>query len=503
MTWLSQVGHVARKDVRQFWWLVIVYIALVGVVTATAGADEPPASLIVALDGFIVVAFGMAMAATLVQSDSPSRSNAFWITRPLAPSAVFAAKLVLSALGVIGIGVAGEIIGLEALGLQGHLIGPLVLRSIALYSTWLLAAITIAALTPDFRSFVITILVTVFAFLLLAQTFFEAGLHLSTTVSAAGALLALGAVSYRYGRRDMTRAIWGLAGVGVFASLTVVVASPDRTLADSQDPRDSAQISLSGSAAVARRDALSLDLRVANGDSLHAYTFICDTLIVHLSDGSTKSLVPRWGVINLQTASLPRLGVVRWHSPGSRAVSKVAYALDDDEQIALARGVSSVELAGRVNSYAPDFTAALPLRPGQQAVRDGTRFRISKIEYPPDSMSVELMTVSVTGPKSAPLPLLDLQDPFMWADAPRFVLVNRRLAEGLLLQSKSNSVSNGWVVLPGAPLEQRTTRLVPIRHLDQLDTIPSNRSWYSDAELYLFRWRARGTYRVHARLAVP
>ena len=231
MSWLGQIGHVARKDVRQYWWLILLYLAIVAAVTANARSDAPVMSLIVSLDAFIVVAFGMATAASLVQSDSPSRSDAFWATKPLDPSAVLTAKLVLIALGVIGIGVLGEMVGLQTLGLRAAEVGSLVTRSIGLYAIWLVAAIAIAALTPDFRAFAIATLVVVIAFFALAEMLFAdpyGVLHLSASVPAVGVLVALGAVAHRYQRRDAPRTVWGMAGVGIFSAFVFLIATPER-----------------------------------------------------------------------------------------------------------------------------------------------------------------------------------------------------------------------------------------------------------------------------------
>ena len=505
MTWLAQVGHVARKDVRQFWWLILVYVALVAVVTANARSLVPVSSAIVAVDAFVLVAFGMATAATLVQSDSPSRSNAFWATRPLDPSAVLAAKLVVIVLGVIGIGVLGEIVGLEALSLRAGFVGTLVMRSIGLYAIWLVAAISIAALTPDFRTFALSLLVTVFAFFVLAQMLFvekNGVLHLSAFVPAVGVLVAMGALVYRYRRRDTTTLVWGMAGLGVFTAFLFLLATPEGGAGRRTPPTEAVPVRLAGTANSVDRGRLVLHLRAVGGDTLHSYTFLCDTLIAHLADGSAVSLAPRFGATYLQKGVLPAIGQVHWR-PESRDenVGAVVIALDD-ERSALGYDVKSIDIAGRANEYAPDFTASLPLRTGQSAMHNGVRVRIGEIVYPPDTLSINLSRASVE-PQRLSLSESFAQDPFAFGNQlPDFVLVNRVRGEALLLRSRANSTSTGWVVLPGAPLQQSTTRLAPERVPFARDTVLPGREWYSDAQLYLFQWKPRGTYRVHASIAV-
>lgn len=507
MTWLAQIGHVARKDARQFWWLMLLYIALVAVVTTNARSPVPGSSVIVAVDAFIVVAFGMATAATLVQSDSPSRSDAFWVTRPLDPSAVLAAKLVVIVLGLIGFGVLGEIVGLEALGLRASLVASLVMRSIGLYAIWLVLAICIAALTPDFRTFALALLVTIFAFFVLVQMVFvdkNGVLHLSALVPVVGVLVTLAAIAYRYRRRDRGKLIWGLAALGVFTAFLFLNATREDVAPRRSARTETAPVTVAGSAAMAGHDRLVMHLQAVGGDTLHSYTFLCDTLIAHLADGSAVSLVPRFGATYLRKATLPQIGNIRWRpEPRDENLGAVLVELDGDRQVAVRSTITSIDLAGHVNEYAPDFTASLPLRTGESVVKEGSRLEIGKIVYPPDSLSIAVMRASVV-PQRFPMSGAFAQDPFAFGNQlPEFVLVNRAHGEAMVLSNRSSSTSNGWVVLPGAPIEQNMVRLAPMRMFFARDTVLPRRDWYADAVLHVFRWMPAGTYRVHARLPLP
>jgi hypothetical protein len=92
MNWHSQVLHVAVKDVRMGWWMILLFAVVVA--AATAAAVERPVAF--ADVGFPWTLLGHVLAVVLcavfVQADSPSRSDAFWVTRPLYPSAVLAAR---------------------------------------------------------------------------------------------------------------------------------------------------------------------------------------------------------------------------------------------------------------------------------------------------------------------------------------------------------------------------------------------------------------------------
>ena len=88
MTWLADVRHVLAKDVRQFRWMLIVYLAFVLAAMARGLGWAPLEVLGSGLGPIAVVLTGMIILASIVQTDSPVRMNAFWATHPLRPSAM-------------------------------------------------------------------------------------------------------------------------------------------------------------------------------------------------------------------------------------------------------------------------------------------------------------------------------------------------------------------------------------------------------------------------------
>ena len=96
MSWLTQVWHVVKKDVRQFRWLLVVQVlATAMAVTAVVGPSSHmggsgfPRVFPTSLDWYLVlVGLAVLISAVVVQADSPSRSDAFWASRPLHPLAV-------------------------------------------------------------------------------------------------------------------------------------------------------------------------------------------------------------------------------------------------------------------------------------------------------------------------------------------------------------------------------------------------------------------------------
>src|SRR5262245_19995430 len=136
MTWLDQVLHIAWKDVREEAWRLGAYLAI----TAFAGvAVFMKAFGYSDVVTFIVLLFGMILAAAVVQSDSPIASDSFWGSRPFRPTAMLGAKVLLAAI-VILIPSIAQGVALTVSGTDGGDAALAILDSARMYGLWLLAA---------------------------------------------------------------------------------------------------------------------------------------------------------------------------------------------------------------------------------------------------------------------------------------------------------------------------------------------------------------------------
>src|SRR5262249_39075988 len=114
MTAIAQVLHVARKDLRESRWPVVVFVAVVaGAVVRVMG--RMASSGIFEMSVVLVVITGLLLSAILVQNDSPIRADAFWTTRPLAPAAVLCAKILVVAVIVAAIPLAAQALAIASL----------------------------------------------------------------------------------------------------------------------------------------------------------------------------------------------------------------------------------------------------------------------------------------------------------------------------------------------------------------------------------------------------
>ncbi len=225
MTWLGQVVHVMMKDFRQnrsiflLYAIVVAGAARISMSDANGSWSDMPTSLFVMLLGSVI-------AASLVLADSPSRADAFWVSRPLHPAAVLGAKLLGVALLIVGVGLVGQLAAIIALGFDARTATGMLLDGAMSYSIWLLAAMVIAAQVRNLQRFLLALLVYLFASSLVSGFVYRwssdvPALWAATTweVCWAGLVVALLAASYR--ARDNGRRILRLS---VALALALAVA---------------------------------------------------------------------------------------------------------------------------------------------------------------------------------------------------------------------------------------------------------------------------------------
>jgi hypothetical protein len=219
MSWLAQVRHVAWKDIRQSRWILLVYVLIVTLATEQiVGPIDVEVSFLPTT--LLLVLLGIAGSAVFVQSDSPSRSDAFWASRPFYGSALAAEKVTMLAL-LLAIGLGGEIIALEAFHVAtGEFVATLA-ASVLTYGAWLLAAAMLGAVTRDLRTFTVSIIVVVVVSGIAGTTLLSG--HAQEPVirllAFIGAVLGLIVFTLMYERRTRSRALWVLAVVAVLAEL--------------------------------------------------------------------------------------------------------------------------------------------------------------------------------------------------------------------------------------------------------------------------------------------
>jgi hypothetical protein len=238
---MNQVRHIFSKDLRRLRWSVVGWCALVVARTFidTAGAS-------IALGGFglelgigelsavlslMSVLLPALLVSRLVHDEPLVGRDAFWITRPIAPGALMAAKLAFAALFFLVVPLAGRVIVAAAFGTGAGDIArtiPVLALNQLILVTLLIA---LAAVTPSLTRYALAIVGVIATFvtltasallvvLLVTEEVQEGGevrLPDPTPAVVAGTLIvltALAVIIYQYRTRRLGRALT-MAGTGL------------------------------------------------------------------------------------------------------------------------------------------------------------------------------------------------------------------------------------------------------------------------------------------------
>ena len=245
---MNQVRHLFSKDLRRLRWSIIGWSALVGARTLinTVGAD-------IALGGFgpqlgigelsavlsLMYLLLLALLVSRLVHDEPLVGrDAFWITRPIAPGALMAAKLLFATLFFIVLPLAGSVIVAAAFGTSAADIA----RTIPVFALNQFILVTLlmalATVTPSLTRYVLAMVGVIAAVVTLTastillmlwvteeiQESSDAGLPDPTPAVVGGmliVLIALAVIIYQYRTRRLGRALT-IAGIGAAVLLLVL-----------------------------------------------------------------------------------------------------------------------------------------------------------------------------------------------------------------------------------------------------------------------------------------
>ncbi len=155
MTPLDKVLHLARKDATEFRWWFVGYaaLALASTVAAVSVSDDTTSPM-TRLLGPLLWLFGGIIVAVVVQSDSATDPRAFWAGHPISAPLLLAAKVLLLGVALIVPPLFGQLVALRHLRASSADVLAWLSNGAALYATWLLAAMLMAALTKRLAGFI-------------------------------------------------------------------------------------------------------------------------------------------------------------------------------------------------------------------------------------------------------------------------------------------------------------------------------------------------------------
>jgi hypothetical protein len=529
MNWIAQVRHVAAKDVRHSRWALIVYIGLIAAATVsfvTGHAFGPfPTKPSTNVEGMpdifvtylpmVAAILGLVASVSLLQSDSPTRANAFWASRPLSPSAVLGAKLAVVVIAIIGLPLIGVAIGLTSLDTSSVRTTSLVARCALPYGEWALAVLVVGALTEDLRGAAVALIAILLGAILTLAAFSKGSAeNTSPGPSETASLIALAVftvvvvmgsialLAFLYRTRAKRPATWIAVALAtsclVFASFAQVALNARPRVQDGGTASLVLQLQPSDTGAW-RHAARSLVVPVAPSPRSRIddrTDFRSDSVWIELLDGKQVNVD---GVTKAtMTLGPPPLGApVRWlGGAGEQSRGYLNVEPQPGVRGAIGNNARSVSVAGIVTSLQSRPIASLPLRIGESVVHDGRRIVIYGFSHDADSANVwiELSTV----PRDQVLPI----DDWTSTDNLRFALVNDARSEALMLRYWGGHSESGGLVLPWTQIQTRFSQFKSGTQDGPSHIVPLDDAWYKGARLVALEWSVVRRFRARGEVAL-
>lgn len=495
-----------RKDLREARWLVAAYVGIVALSTAHALRLPATSNDLLDVSMFFFVGVGLFVVATLVQADSPTRSDAFWASRPFHPSAVLGAKLVLAILIVLGPPLLGQSAALSRLALESGALAWLLGQSMYVYAMWLLVSMVVAALKRDLRTFVVTIIGIPLLDMALAAAFSwfpstSSVMRITVAILTAVGAVVLLAVLYR--TRDIRRrtSVAGFVVVtGAFCALFADVSNTASTAKPAAPFRDiGLRVEVPDSLKMAESTQLHLVVRFDNAPGNERLTFMPESALFHLRNGKTLQTWIERRSVTLFTPVLPIAGNITWldrrdSSSGGRG--GIVVALSDDDRLAIRGGAASVVVQGTVIATTPRIIGTFGLGHGQSAARDGARADLIMVGHGLSDTMIEVRVTSATS-SLRPTPASAGFD----AGTLDFALVNATRAEARMLYRREVMARGGSLVLPGIDYHDETSQF----HTEGPGgaTVRVDDDWMFRAKVVVADWIAHDRYSVRGETSIP
>lgn len=499
MTWMRQVGHVVRKDLRGSRWLLLLYVVVVAVATAHGTGLGFFARDVLGLTMIFVVMLGALCAASAVQADSPTQVDAFWATHPFRRSAMLSAKVSYAVL-LLALATAGQTVAVRSFDLGGPASVAAVLVPATFFGVALLGIMLVAGLTSDLRSFFIaailiplaTALVSMLGHGLLGEVDVPAWLQLLGLVAVAALLVWL--YMARDGRRR-TR----IGGFALVAATLVTMCSATPTLETSPAPATlphppTVTLEPLERGVLQRPGRLQAFLRMNGLEEGMRARVLMDSAEIRLPDGATTKVFLgttyfTFGASWDDRAPAPRVAGFRWLDERNRVVGRgsIDADLNAAQQRAMASRGAILTMKGRLQVWESIPSETLPLVAGREVTKDGRRTRV--VEWTPQNPTSMLVVdaASIERDEGAVLPMTPFQG------SPVLMLFNDSRREAVILAPREASGSFDGLVLPGTPFRSTRSHFALVRgrsaNAPELDE-----AWLGGARVRLVRSSFRGTY---------
>lgn len=514
MTALAQIGHVFMKDVREHKLLLALYLALVVIATGHALDWRPFTGAVFGGTMMLVGLAGILLVASAVQGDSPTRSDAFWVSHPIEPLSVLSAKVVF-ALVVVAAAVAGQAIAVASYHPAGGDTARLLVRPSISFATVVLAAMVAASLTRDLRTFAlatiavpVTMIVSFAVLSAYAASTFAVAMDSRAIAPAKWLALAVAAtiIVWLYRTRDprwRTRIVGYLAaGVAVLTTVMAGMDLPGRPRQVSV-PRIPLALEAASPSLSANTDRLVMALVVPDLPDGYLFAIRAPVATVRFADGSTARVLLGYGYVELPNASFsptPVIPGIRWVSlaprPSRRTIT-LAGELSPAQSAAIAARGAAITVDANVDVDTLRAAVSMPLAAGAEMRRDGRRTRIERWSHASGVPEIAIHSASV-GDDPSFSPSLGGGFP----NGVEYALINRSRGEAISLGRTETGMQLDGLVLPGSTISLVTIRFDGRMIRNAGRDLPGE-DWYRDADLVSITRRALGSYPLTLRLDIP
>jgi hypothetical protein len=506
MTWFGELRHLVGKDLTEHRWTVGLYLVAVLVATGHMVGWHPFTAPVLGSTMVFVGLIGGVLVASIVQGDSPTRSDAFWASHPIDASAMLASKLLLG-FAVLVVPIVAQVLALHDYDVSWSEAFASSMHDARLYALIVLGALVIAALTRDLKSFVLTVVAIPIALLICVATLSikkgSRGVSFNAGDAAVAVLVTacveLNLLAWLYHTRDsrwLTR-LAGFALVGLSFIWLGRSSVPDQRKS-SPAATGVLQVPLHldwarGSGLITTAP-LAMQLTVDTPPAGTRYSISSTKATARTSDGGTVDVWVASSETGFQpkaATTLPAIPGIRWlnltaaDSAHSERVITLEPVPSDEQREKLRAGVESIVLKGTMDVTQLIATDTVPLAQGATFVRDGRRIEIDSLRRAPNGFSALVLTRQAKG-SSMFSPDFDQSEDF--------VLVNRTRGEGVLLLRFDNGFSGDGMVIPGSTMTSRLVRY-SVRY------VPNGRpaiddAWLRGAKMQVIDAVSLGTYQV-------
>ncbi len=493
-----QVAHVAAKDVRDSAGSLAGYWAVVMLVTLNARAWRPDSEFLAGSSIYLIVLYGIVIAASFVLADSPTRPGAYWTSKPLAPFAVLAAKWLVIVVAVLTPPVVGQYAALHARGLSGDHLGYYLLRSALTYAAWLLAAMTVAAISRSLRAFLFTVVLVPIGAVIAAAAWGAISINESNLLTRSLVVVGFGGsvavLVGLYQRRDASRAWRSCATAVAVAGLVCHIGVPDLDVtAIDSEPSRPVGASASVMTATFRDYAHPFSITVqANTTGAEQLVSVSDESLVFMFHGGDSLVMPLSGRRIVLAAPPPSLeSPWQWRRPAPSmpiGATQFDIELDSAQHAAVvAHVVDSLVLQGRGAAWDAHTIAEVPARTGAMAVGEGDRVTVLTVGRRDADVFADVRTSAlsrsiVDSPGDQGLSFT------------RAALVNLDTREAISLEPQSTSSGTTSLVLSSPQIHGDSTHFRSPIATPNGEGFGPRDAWFTHSHLLIIGWHWRSSF---------